>query len=74
MNKPKKGKHKCTRCTKTKQYTEFYVDGRKQSGLSSWCKACSLEVARKAAEKRKNSDYARTAQTRYRERLRGEHQ
>lgn len=53
MHKPVPGKHRCTRCNKMKSHIEFYVDARKKSGISSWCKKCSLEVARTAAEKRK---------------------
>jgi len=53
MHKPKEdGKYLCTKCKQTKSLSEFYLDSRKKSGVASWCKACSLATARRAAKER----------------------
>jgi hypothetical protein len=53
MHDIKPGKYKCTKCGKIKPASEFYVDGRKKNGISSWCKSCSMEMAKINREKRK---------------------
>ncbi len=55
MHEPKPGKYTCTRCKKKKDLDSFYLDTRKKSGVSSWCKKCSLEVA-KATQVKKSKD------------------
>ena len=64
MHEPQEGKQKCTRCGETKDSTEFYIDSRKVSGVSSWCKKCSLKVARAAVETRKKAKEDKITQMR----------
>jgi len=55
MHKPIKGLYICTKCKKEKADTEFYPDYRKKSGISSWCRSCSLAAAVNAAKRRKEA-------------------
>lgn len=38
---------RCTKCGETKEKTGFYRDKRKRSGLTSWCKICTLADVKK---------------------------
>ncbi len=55
MHELQEGNHKCTKCGEVKNHSKFYKDGRKVSGVSSWCKDCSLKVARVAIDRRKKA-------------------
>lgn len=50
---PQLSSYPCTRCQQTKPLEDFYLDGRKKSGVSSWCKDCSKTVAQTTAKQRK---------------------
>lgn len=45
MHKPQPGMYVCTKCNRTLDATEFYVDIRKKTGLGSWCKSCGRAKA-----------------------------
>ncbi len=40
---------RCSRCREEKPKTEFYVDRRRASGATAYCKLCTLEIRRKPA-------------------------
>jgi hypothetical protein len=42
----------CAMCKEEKRYHEFYKNELKKNGLSSYCKPCQREYARKAYRKR----------------------
>jgi len=45
----------CTRCKKTKPFTEFYKNPREKNGLDYWCKECFKEYYKNYKERYKKS-------------------
>lgn len=51
------GEYICTKCKVKKPYTAFYRDGRKKTGLSSWCISCNKIVALAAKKRRRQEKF-----------------